>query len=221
VEENIKYYQNIRSELLDLIPQGLMNGRLLEIGAGEGNTLLHAKEEGYASEIHGVELCDLISDQDKLKFNSFIVGNIENINLDFQKEYFDVIICGDVLEHLFDPSAVLMKLRDFLRPDGVMIASIPNIRNWSIVKKIVCDGDFKYEDSGILDRTHVRFYCKRNVEELFQSNGFKLLKITDDKSNKKKSKWLSTRNKFFNFVTFGTYNEFKAIQYFIVAKKAN
>jgi hypothetical protein len=114
-----------------------------------------------------------------------------------------------------------MKLRDFLRPDGVMIASIPNIRNWSIVKKIVCDGDFKYEDSGILDRTHVRFYCKRNVEELFQSNGFKLLKITDDKSNKKKSKWLSTRNKFFNFVTFGTYNEFKAIQYFIVAKKAN
>lgn len=219
MEEDIKYYQNIRSELLGLIPSELLNGKLLEIGAGAGNTLLHAKQNGYASEIHGVELCDLLEEQDKLQFNSFLIGNIENVDLNFAYGYFDVIICGDVLEHLFDTDSVLNKLKQYIKQDGVLIASIPNIRNWSIVKKIVLHGDFKYEESGILDKTHVRFFCKKNIVSLFERNGFEILKITDDKSNKKKSSWLRFRNMLFNFFTLNTYTDFKAIQYFIVAKK--
>ena len=85
---------------------------------------------------------------------------------------YDVIVFNDVLEHMVDPSAALRASRDLLAPNGSVIASIPNFRNWRTLNTILREGTFAYEDSGVLDRTHLRFFCKRDIIELFIDSGF-------------------------------------------------
>ena len=141
IEKSKDYFTNARMDIIKVVPQN-SNNKILEIGAGGGNTLITLKELKKANEIVGVELIKLRdSYQNSPIINKFIIGNIENIELDLQKDYFDVIICGDVLEHLFDPWAVVEKLTVFLKPGGIFIASLPNIRNFVPMFKILILAD--------------------------------------------------------------------------------
>jgi len=143
-EKKYIYQQQPRKELLELIPLENRNGSMLEIGAGAGDTLLYAKENSFARDIYGVELFQIKgSNQESNIFSDFIIGNIETMTLPFEHSQFDVIVCGDVLEHLIDPSETLKQLKKYLKPNGVIIASIPNIREFETMKKIFFQGDFK------------------------------------------------------------------------------
>ena len=211
------YQQEPRKELLDLIPLENRNGDVLEIGAGAGDTLLYAKEKEFAKNIYGVELCNIEnSNQTNSIFSNFIIGNIETLELPFDKNSFDVIICGDVLEHLVDPYKVLKVLKTYLKEDGVMVASIPNIREFKTMKKIFFDGDFKYEDSGILDRTHLRFFTKKNIIDLFKNEGFDILKVVS--SNKGLAMRYLKRLRIFKLFLQIFFEELVTVRYFIVAK---
>jgi len=211
------YQQEPRKELLDLIPLENRNGNVLEIGAGAGDTLLYAKEKEFAKNIYGVELCNIEnSNQTNSIFSNFIIGNIETLELPFDKNSFDVIICGDVLEHLVDPYKVLKVLKTYLKEDGVMVASIPNIREFKTMKKIFFDGDFKYEDSGILDRTHLRFFTKKNIIDLFKNEGFDILKVVS--SNKGLAMRYLKRLRIFKLFLQIFFEELVTVRYFIVAK---
>ena len=84
---------------------------------------------------------------------------------------FDVVICADVLEHLVEPEQVLARIREWLKPGGVLIASIPNVANIS-VRGALLFGRFQYAHRGILDRTHVSFYTRSTARQLLESNGF-------------------------------------------------
>ena len=208
------YFENIRMPLLELIPLENRNGSILEIGAGAGDTLIYAKKNGYAKTIYGVELVEIKdSTQQSDKFEQFDIGNIENMKLSYSDEKFDVIIMGDVLEHLVDPYKIVFNLKKYLKKDGVFIASIPNVRNLKTFKNIYLRGTFKYDDEGIFDRTHLRFFTKKNMIDLFEDNGYKVKKVKSNLSFKKGS--VAFKNK----VTFGVFEEFLSKQYFIVAKK--
>jgi len=208
------YFQNIRKELLELIPKEKQNGIVLEIGAGSGDTLLYAKHNGYAQKIYGIELCELENSHQKSnEFEQFIIGNIEDINIPFKNEMFDVILCGDVLEHLVDPYSIIKKISLLLKSDGSTIVSLPNIRQIQIMKQIFFDGDFKYTDAGILDKTHLRFFCKKNMIELFEQNNMKVQTIISN------SNLIGATTKKINKFTFNLFDEFLAAQYYLVASK--
>jgi 2-polyprenyl-3-methyl-5-hydroxy-6-metoxy-1,4-benzoquinol methylase len=210
------YFDSIRKDLLELIPETNRGGVLLEIGAGKGNTLHFAKTHHYASEVHGIELCKIDNSfQKNDQLDSFTIGDIETMDIDFDSGRFDVILCGDVLEHLKEPHSVLKRLSPLLRPNGVIIASIPNIREVNTLKSIVFQGDFKYTDTGILDRTHLRFFCKKNIVELFTDNGYDLLQIGDLNWQRAKS-W---KFRFFEFLTMKKFEDFFITQYYVVTKK--
>ncbi len=212
-----KYFENVRIELLDLIPDENKNGDILEIGAGGGNTLLYAKENDYANNIFGIELFKMEdSNQDNEEFSGFIIGDIEKINFPFQNNKFDVILLGDVLEHLVDPYTVLNNLKKYLKTDGVIVASIPNIREWNTMKTIFLKGDFQYSDVGILDKTHLRFFTKKNIIDLFENNGYVISNIIGSNS-KNPSKYLR-RLRFIKWFKLLVFEEFINIQYFVVAK---
>lgn len=82
---------------------------------------------------------------------------------------FDYIICGDVLEHLYDPKEVLRVLRTFLKKDGYFIISLPNISNALIKAQILTD-NFIYTDTGLLDRTHIRFFSHKTIPTFLAEN---------------------------------------------------
>ncbi|WP_457749107.1 class I SAM-dependent methyltransferase [Sulfurimonas sp.] len=211
--KELTYFQNVRKELLELIPKSKRDGRVLEVGAGSGATLRFAKENHYAKEVYGIELCKLDGQNEEV-FDGFIVGNIETMELlPYEKDFFDVILCGDVLEHLVDPYSVVLRLKKYLKEDGVLIASLPNIRHFSILKKIIFQGDFRYEESGILDKTHLRFFCKKNMIELFTDNGWKLQYIVSN------SNLIGRTTKWINKFTFNIFDEFLAAQYYLILGK--
>ncbi len=214
--KNREYFNNLRVDLISLIPEN-ENNKILEIGAGSCETLIEIKKLKLAKEVVGVELMKLAdSQQDNPDIDKLIVGNIEDPELDLPENYFDVIICGDIIEHLIEPEAVLKKLYKYLKQNGIIIASIPNFREYHILYRVVILADFRYTDRGILDRTHLRFFCKKNIISLLTSTMYVPISIYSmfqlDKTQRTK--------KLVSKLTFGLIRDFLTSQYIIVAKKA-
>ena len=101
----------------------------------------------------------------------FLQGNVEAMELDLPAGGFDAVLCADVLEHLVDPWRVVARLADLLRPGGVLLSSIPNVRNHRVLRPLVLRGDFRYQPAGLMDRSHLRFFCRRNIREMFEGAG--------------------------------------------------
>lgn len=215
-DKNIKYFSNPRFDLIGLIPKSDRN-RILEIGAGSCETLFEIKKLKLAQEVVGIELLELKgSHQESPEIDRLIIGNIENAEPDLPENYFDVIICGDVLEHLIDPWSTLKKLFRYLKEKGIIITSVPNIREYHILYRILFLADFRYSERGILDRTHLRFFCKKNIISLLTSAGFLPVSVNSifklDKAQKK--------NRLIDKLTFGLVSDFLTAQYVVVAEKA-
>ncbi len=101
-----------------------------------------------------------------------IVGNIDT-NPWYEEligQTFDHIIFSDVLEHLYDPWEALKKATQLLKPQGTMLTSIPNIAHSSIVINLL-KGNFDYQNLGLLDNTHIRFFTKKSILELLNRAG--------------------------------------------------
>jgi 2-polyprenyl-3-methyl-5-hydroxy-6-metoxy-1,4-benzoquinol methylase len=204
----IGYFSFFRYDIIKLI--NCNNCNILEIGCGQGNTLIELKKQGKAKFTVGIDIMDL---NQSTKLDKFILADIESEeNIDLPENYFDIIICADVLEHLKDPWNVLEKIKKFLKPNGIIIASIPNIREISTLASILIKGDFRYVNAGILDKTHLRFFCKKNIIELFEKTGYKVEKITFDLSTSLIRRPLLK-------LSFGLLEEFLVIQYLVVSRK--
>ena len=86
---------------------------------------------------------------------------------------FDAIVFADVLEHLDDPGPMLRAARRWLRPEGTLLASIPNVANVAVRLSLLA-GRFEYADRGILDRTHLRFFTRRSARRAIEAAGFRI-----------------------------------------------
>jgi SAM-dependent methyltransferase len=101
------------------------------------------------------------------------VGDAEELDLEAELggERFDAILFADVLEHLRDPAALLRRVRPFLAEGGTVVASIPNIAHAS-VRLSLLGGSWRYREQGLLDETHLRFFTREGIEDLFESSGY-------------------------------------------------
>ena len=207
-EKNGDYFSNIRKDLVNFIEdkKGL---KILEVGAGFGETLFYLKERGIASEAIGLDIFEEVEKTEKYKkIDKFIFGNIEQLELPEFNDYFDVIILADVLEHLIEPGIVLEKLKKYLKPNGEILVSMPNVRHYSAFVKIFIKGNFDYDERGLFDYTHRRFFCKKNIRELVASS----FAVKEEASSLKFYKGKSGA-KIFNKLTFGLFEEFLSVQY--------
>ena len=215
-EKSTTYFSNIRLELINLIEAEQKGLNILEVGAAYGETLHYLKNNGVASYAVGIDIFEDKSNKQNYKeIDQFIFGNIEEIELSEFHKQFDIILLPDVLEHLIEPNAVLNKLKKCLNQNGKIIVSMPNIRHYSALNKIFIKGDFSYEESGIFDYTHMRFYCKKNIKALLESSGYTVIKQESSIDNYKGKSF----SKILNLVTFRVFEEFFSYQYFFVAKK--
>jgi SAM-dependent methyltransferase len=183
------YYLLARGDLIDLIPPGM--NRVLEVGCAAGMTGKLLKEKGF-KEIVGVELVPEVAKQGEHYYDKLLIGDVEKMEIPFEKGHFDCILYGDVLEHLVDPWKVLEKHNPLLREGGAILASIPNIRHYRIIKKLAFKGEWEYTDEGILDRTHLRFFTLKSIRELLEGAGFELTRVVKEPSG---AKWIKALNR--------------------------
>ena len=214
-----QYYQHVRNDVVSLLPQK-PNLHILEVGAGSGSTLMYLKSEGIAEKVYGIDIMEIEGGfQKNASIDNFFIQNIEeNPNLDIPEMSLDVIIFPDVLEHLYYPQKALENLKKYLKPNGIIITSIPNFRNRNTLIRIYFKGTFKYEERGIFDRTHIRFFCKQDMTEMIENAGFDIKSVTPEyelqyKLNNKRI-WTYWKVK----LSGGLLEEFYATQYLMVAR---
>lgn len=99
-----------------------------------------------------------------------VCANIESDILDFGEVTFDCILVGDLLECLCEPSTVLLKIRQLLKPDGYILCNVSNIQHFSILEALL-NGDFQYQKTGILKKSHIRFYTYASFIKLLLDSG--------------------------------------------------
>ena len=166
---SLNYSFAIRSDLfplMDLSQEGL---RILEIGCACGATLREIGMQNPTAKLYGVELNESAA-AIAAPFAKILSMNVEKLELTDIPERFDYIIMGDVIEHLLDPWAAVQNMRELLVPGGAIIASIPNVAHISNLYNTL-NGLWTYQDMGLLDRTHFRFFTKYEIVKLFKDAG--------------------------------------------------
>jgi len=210
LNKNDEYYRYTRIELVEMLPT--VPERVLEIGCAEGATLEYLKKRGaeYAA---GVEISHEASEKAKLKGIDLVLNSdVENDMLPFKANEFDCIILADVLEHLYNPWDTLKKISKCLSDSGYMLISIPNIKHYMILKDLLFKDQWKYEDAGILDDSHIRFFTLKETLKLLDKAGLGVVNIKYVTSSGSKFRRINKLcfNKFITFIT---------LQYYILAKK--
>ena len=162
-----------RMDLLNMMDFSKANINVLEVGCACGGTLLEIKNRNMTANLYGIEINDKAASISKMIAN-VSAADIESAELPYEKNFFDYVIFGDVLEHLYDPVMVLKNLKDYLKDDGKIIASIPNIQHWSIIEGLL-EGSWQYTDAGILDKTHVRFFTRSGITDMFNNACYEVL----------------------------------------------
>lgn len=172
---NPTYSANIRHDLLQLVNVNQTNLTILDVGCACGANLLHIKSLNKTAQLYGVELNERAADIASC-FAEVSNSNVESLAGKNWQEKFDYILMGDILEHLYDPWKVVKQMRDLLQADGCLVVSLPNIMHISVIKDLL-QGNWEYKDSGILDRTHLRFFTKKEIETFFAEAGFEIINM--------------------------------------------
>ncbi|MEW6273579.1 MAG: class I SAM-dependent methyltransferase [Bacillota bacterium] len=147
---------------------------VLEIGPSTGYMTKILKEQ-FSHRVSCIEINEEAAEKAKPYCEKMVISNIETLHLGdhFAPATFDVIILADVLEHLKDPWAVLVKLKPYLRDDGCILASIPNVGYIGLVLELM-EGRFRYRELGLLDSTHLRFFTRESIWEMFEAGGYRI-----------------------------------------------
>jgi len=167
-------HNNYNPDLLKLIPTD--SKHLIEVGCSYGALAREYKKINPKSYYVGIDIENSYLDKAKEfcdKTESLNINNVDKVFYENNKNC-DCWIFGDTLEHTIDPWEVLKNIRKVIPTHGCVIACIPNVQHWSIQAKISI-GDFRYQDSGLLDKTHLRWFTRQTINELFINTGFKII----------------------------------------------
>jgi 2-polyprenyl-3-methyl-5-hydroxy-6-metoxy-1,4-benzoquinol methylase len=207
-EKDDPYYNFEKARLISLIPQG--PNVVLDLGCAAGRVGRRLKEMKKASEVVGVEIFVPAAEEAEKYYNKVYKGDIEAIDLEY-RDYFDFVICGDILEHLRDPWATIDRIHQWLRKEGKLLVSIPNIRYWRVLRDLIFFGRFEYLEAGILDHTHLRFFTRTSFLNMLHRRNFVIDHQEMIIGGKKQA--------FFNRITLGFFQEFMGSQVMISARK--
>lgn len=165
------YFDHNRSEMLKYISSDAL--KILEIGCGNGGfgKLVKSKQ---SCEYWGVEP-DKNSCKTAAENIDVIINEEYSPNTQIPIKYFDIIVLNDVLEHMSYPERVIIDLKKHLKENGKLISSIPNLRYLPFLYRLAFKGEFEYENAGIMDRTHLRFFTQKSIVNMFQRCNYNII----------------------------------------------
>jgi 2-polyprenyl-3-methyl-5-hydroxy-6-metoxy-1,4-benzoquinol methylase len=204
-------YDTDRPEMLELVPASAQ--RVLDVGCATGRFGASLRAAYPRMELWGIDPTPPPADRPQA-YQTRLVGQFPDGIADGER--FDCIVFNDVLEHLVDPWAALERTHSHLLPGGVIVVSIPNVRHIWVLHDLIFHGRWDYEEKGLLDRTHLRFFTRSTAIELLQSTGYAVDTV-------KRIEWegVEGRVAFANRVLRGRLDEFLAHQYALVGHPAS
>lgn len=161
-----------REDLARLVPANAK--AVLDVGCARGATAPALRARGVLRLV-GIEPDREDAAHAARVYDEVLALPLERVGEDWA-DRFDAILFGDVLEHLTDPAAALNRARPWLAPGGLLIASVPNLGHWAVLTDLI-EGRFDYVPWSILSGTHLRFFTRSSVTELFQDEGFHVERI--------------------------------------------
>lgn len=167
----LDYYQNPRPEMLEFLPSKAT--KVLDVGCSNGAFGLSIKEKNNA-EVWGIEPMKNIANQASSVLDKVLINSCENVIGQLPDNYFDAIFFNDVLEHMINPNEVLLNIKSKLNENGKIISSIPNIRYHNNFIRLIVNKDWKYEEFGVMDKTHLRFFTGKTIQRMYNEAGYKL-----------------------------------------------
>jgi 2-polyprenyl-3-methyl-5-hydroxy-6-metoxy-1,4-benzoquinol methylase len=211
-----EYFGYSRPEMLQFVPADCK--RILDVGCGQGafGELLKRTRN---LEVWGIEPVAAAAAKAATKIDRVIEGGFD-AEAGLPPESLDAIVFNDVLEHLMDPAGALDLSKKLLRPGGAIIASIPNIRHFPTMWELIVRREWQYRDSGILDRTHLRFFTQKSILALFADCGFNVNRISGINPHFGWTRRQLLRFKVLNGVTFNMIEDMKYLQFAVVAHRS-
>lgn len=170
------YSCHVRMDIIQLIDFSKKPRTVLEAGCACGSNFIEIKNHVSDIKCTGIELNAHSAAIAKL-FADVYAMDLEKLDRPEWHDKFDIIVMGDILEHLKDPWQAVRNMFCLQSPGGEILISVPNIMHFSIFNQMF-HGDWEYEDAGILDRTHLRFFTKKTAQRLLEQAGYQIRSIT-------------------------------------------
>lgn len=167
------YYTHQRPEVVRLIPEDVQ--QVVDVGCGAGKLGASIKRARPNAQVRGVEVVPSQAEQAKLALDDATAADAD-APLPASWPIPDCLVFADVLEHLVNPWATLSRWRERCAPRAWVVMSIPNVSHTSVVSGLQ-RGRFEYEDEGLLDRTHLRFFTRVTACEMVEKAGFELTRL--------------------------------------------
>lgn len=169
-------YANPRDEVTVLVPAGAH--RVLDVGCSTGEMGVALRARGH--HVTGIELDPALAITARGKLDALVEADVEALARDegtVAGGPFDCVVFADVLEHLRDPWAVVRWGATQVAPGGSIVISVPNVRHAKTFWALLVRRRWPYDPVGIFDRTHLRFFTRRNLPELFDGSGFEVAEV--------------------------------------------
>lgn len=172
---DIEYSCHIRKPMLRYIEQKKKGLVVLEAGCACGANLMQLRQANPSAELYGVEINEHAT-KIAACFGKIYNLDLEKFSMPEWQDKFDAVLMGDILEHLRDPWQVVRDMHRITKPGGRIIISVPNVMHLSMFYRLL-QGDWSYAESGILDRTHLRFFTKQTAMRLLREAGWQVKDI--------------------------------------------
>ena len=170
----VGYRSSTRPEVLRLLPPLRTGIKTLEVGCGEGAFSMTIPD---TAETWGIEpeVSSATIARDRL--STVLMSTFEEASTQLPRSYFDLVICNDVIEHMSDHVTFLNSIRTYMRSDAYLIGSVPNVRFYRNLFNLMICGDWHYQNAGVLDRTHFRFFTFKSFRRSLEDAGFQVKRL--------------------------------------------
>lgn len=186
-----RYFRYPRADVVDLVPRDRI--RILDVGCAAG-LVGAALKDRQPCEVVGIEREPTVAAEARRRLDDVLELDLEAPSIDWPALFgagrFDCLIYADVLEHLRDPWALLAAQRALLAPGGVVVVSVPNVRHYPVVLGLLLRGRWRYQDEGVLDRTHLRFFTRDSLLELLAGAGYAVRELRREVHASRPARWL-------------------------------
>jgi len=168
------YRSSTRPEIRDLLPPLKAGMKVLEIGCGEGAFSVTIPG---ATETWGIEPDAGSAAIARSRLSRVFANTFDEVVTELPTAYFDLVVCNDVIEHMTDHDAFLRSIKTSMAPGAYLVGSVPNVRFHSNLFNLIVAQDWHYQNNGILDRTHFRFFTFRSFRRSLVDAGFEVKRL--------------------------------------------